>query len=101
MGIGKQMFREAMKVMGDRNVGMNSLSNRITFYTPFGWSIKSYTVHYNQGPVNPEFIAVVPEGDFEVVSARDIKLTMTSLLMTLRYIRCRDQFTSVIGPGTS
>lgn len=73
MGIGKQMFREVMKLMGDRNVGMNSLSNRITFYTQFGWTIKSYTFHYNQGPVNPEFIAEVPEGDFEVVSARDIK----------------------------
>lgn len=71
-GIGKQMFREVMKVMGDRNVGMNSLSNRITFYAQFGWTIKSYTLHYNQGPVNPEFIAEVPEGDFEVVSASDI-----------------------------
>lgn len=73
LGIGKQMFRDVMKVMGDRNVGGTSLSNRITFYAQFGWTIKSYTFHYNQGPVNPEFIADVPEGDFEVVSARDIK----------------------------
>nr|XP_034316400.1 uncharacterized protein LOC105317153 [Crassostrea gigas] len=73
LGIGKQMFRDVMKVMGDRNVGGTSLSNRITFYAQFGWTIKSYTFHYNQGPVNPEFIADAPEGDFEIVSARDIK----------------------------
>jgi hypothetical protein len=67
------MFRDVMKVMADRNVGGTSLSNRITFYAQFGWTIKSYTFHYNQGPVNPDFIADVPEGDFEVVNARDIR----------------------------
>eukprot|EP00105_Crassostrea_gigas_P000311 XP_011412062.1 PREDICTED: uncharacterized protein LOC105317195 [Crassostrea gigas] len=73
LGVGKQMCREAMKVMGDRNGTGNSVSNRFTFYIPLGWKIGSYTFHFNQGPVNPEFIANVPKGDFEVVSAFEIE----------------------------
>lgn len=72
LGIGKQMIREVMKVVGDRNCCGNILSNRITFYAPFGLNIKSHIFHFNQGPVDPKFIANVPKGDFEVVSARDI-----------------------------
>lgn len=66
------MIREVMKVVGDRNCCGNILSNRITFYAPFGLNIKSHIFHFNQGPVDPKFIANVPKGDFEVVSARDI-----------------------------
>lgn len=72
LGIGKQMIREVMKVVGDRNCCGNILSNRITFYAPFGLTIKSHIFHFNQGPVDPKFIANVPKGDFEVVSARNI-----------------------------
>ncbi|KAJ8299762.1 hypothetical protein KUTeg_023822 [Tegillarca granosa] len=70
-GIGKQLFRKVMDVMKDRNVGGTSLSNRITFYEQFGWTIKSYTIHYNQGRVNPNFIKDVPDANVEVVSVKD------------------------------
>eukprot|EP00105_Crassostrea_gigas_P025290 XP_011445826.1 PREDICTED: uncharacterized protein LOC105341162 [Crassostrea gigas] len=73
LGIGKHLFQEQMKAKGDRNGFGNILTNRITFYAPFGLTIMSHIFHFNQGPVDPEFIADVPEGDFEVVSARDMK----------------------------
>lgn len=73
-GIGKKLFRQVMDVMKERNVGGTSLSNRITFYAQFGWTIKSYTLHYNAGPVNPEYVSNPPEGDFEIVPLKDVSL---------------------------
>lgn len=66
------MFRERMKGIGDRSGFGNILSDRITFYAPFGITIKSHIFHFKQRPVDPEFIANVQKGYVEVVSARDI-----------------------------
>ena len=74
LGIGKKLFRNVMEVMKDRNVGGTSMSNRITFYAQFGWTIKSYTIHYNAGPVNPEFLRDVPNEGFEIVRLQDVNL---------------------------
>ncbi|XP_012938601.2 uncharacterized protein LOC106011920 [Aplysia californica] len=68
LGIGRQLFRRVMEVMRERNVGGTALSNRITFYEQFGWIYPSFTLHYNQGKVNPEFTARPATGDFEVTS---------------------------------
>ena len=72
LSIGKELFRNVMDVMGTRNVGGTSLSNRITFYAQFGWTIKSYTFHYNQGPVNQEFIQDCPHDGIEIVNAKEM-----------------------------
>lgn len=61
LGIGKVLFRKVMEVMSDKNVGGTALSNRISFYAQFGWTIKSYTFHYNQGPVSPAFVSDCPD----------------------------------------
>ncbi|XP_060561330.1 uncharacterized protein LOC132721096 [Ruditapes philippinarum] len=74
-GIGKKLFRNVMDVMQDRNVGGTSLSNRVTFYAQFGWTIKSYTIHYNAGPVNPDFVKDPPTGDFEIVPLSDVEIS--------------------------
>ena len=74
LGIGKKLFRNVMDVMKDRNVGGTSLSNRVTFYAQFGWTIKSYTIHYNAGPVNPDFVREVPHEGFEIVPLQDVNL---------------------------
>lgn len=74
-GIGKKLFRRVMDVMQDRNVGGTSLSNRVTFYAQFGWTIKSYTIHYNAGPVNPQFVQSPPTGDFEIVPLKDVNVS--------------------------
>nr|KAG5692358.1 hypothetical protein BaRGS_033223 [Batillaria attramentaria] len=63
LGIGRELFKRVMGVMRERNVGGTSLSNRISFYAQFGWTIPSYTLHYNQGPVNPDFINTQPKVD--------------------------------------
>ena len=72
LGVGKQLFRKVMDVMKDRNIGGTSLSNRVTFYNQFGWTIKSYTFHYNQGPICQEFIQDNPEVDCDIVPISDI-----------------------------
>ena len=74
-GIGKKLFRNVMEVMQDRNVGGTSLSNRVTFYAQFGWTIKSYTIHYNAGPVNPQYVENAPTGDFEIVPLQDVNIS--------------------------
>lgn len=73
-GIGRKLFKNVMDVMEDRNVGGTSLSNRVTFYAQFGWTIKSYTIHYNAGPVNPDFVREAPTGDFEIVPISDVSI---------------------------
>jgi len=72
LGIGRKLFRKVMDVMSDRNVGGTALSNRITFYEQFGWTIRSFTVHYNQGKINKSFITDVPSGDFEIALLKDV-----------------------------
>lgn len=74
-GIGKKLFRNVMDVMNDRNVGGTSLSNRITFYGQFGWTIKSYTIHYNAGPINPDFVKEPQQGDFEIVRLGEVNIS--------------------------
>ncbi|XP_067656054.1 uncharacterized protein [Haliotis asinina] len=71
-GIGKTLFRAVMDVMNHRNVGGTSLSNRITFYQQFGWTIPSYTFHYNMGPVNPDFVKESSKGDFDIIPIEDV-----------------------------
>lgn len=75
LGIGKQLFRQVMEVMRDRNVGGTSLSNRVTFYAQFGWTIKSYTIHYNAGAVNPDFVKEVSNDGFEIVPLCDVNIS--------------------------
>ena len=64
-----------MEVMKDRNVGGTAMSNRVTFYAQFGWIIKSYTIHYNAGPVNPDFLKDVPNDGFEIVPIHEVSLS--------------------------
>ena len=75
LGIGKKLFRQVMEVMQDRNVGGTSLSNRVTFYAQFGWTVKSYTIHYNAGPVNPEFVRDVQCTDFELMPLNEVNIS--------------------------
>ena len=73
LGIGRQLFKKVMEVMEDRNVGGTSLSNRISFYAQFGWTIPSYTLHYNQGPINPQFTQTPAKVDgLEIVPIADV-----------------------------
>ncbi|KAK3585404.1 hypothetical protein CHS0354_020116 [Potamilus streckersoni] len=69
LGIGRKLFHAVMEVMKEKNVGGTALSNRITFYQQFGWTIKSYTFHYSQGPVNPNFVKDFQVEDLEIVPA--------------------------------
>lgn len=72
LGIGRKLFKRVMDVMAERNVGGTALSNRISFYEQFGWTIRSFTVHYNQGKVNRSFASDCPAGDFEIVPLKDV-----------------------------
>ncbi|XP_069131610.1 holothin acyltransferase-like [Argopecten irradians] len=72
LGVGREMFSKVMDIMADRNVGGTSLSNRISFYAQFGWTIKSYTFHYNQGPVNPDFVRNCPDADCEIEPSENV-----------------------------
>lgn len=74
-GIGKEMFRKVMGPLKNHNVGGTSLSNRVTFYAQFGWTILSYTLHYSAGPVNPHFVQNPPKGDFEIVPLSDVSIS--------------------------
>ncbi|XP_005099523.1 uncharacterized protein LOC101858273 [Aplysia californica] len=72
LGIGKKLLQATMELMGDRNVGMNSLSNRVTFYEQFGWKVSSFTLSYNQGKVNLDFIKHPLAVGFELMSSDNV-----------------------------
>ncbi|XP_070198892.1 holothin acyltransferase-like [Littorina saxatilis] len=76
LGIGRKLFHSVMEVMKDRNVGGTSLSNRVSFYAQFGWIIPSFTLHYNQGPVNPHFVSAPTKVDgLEIVPIADVSFS--------------------------
>lgn len=71
-GIGSKMFKYLMEITEGKNIGCNSLLDRVTFYQQFGFNVQSFALNLYEGPVNKSFISNIPTDDFEIFKMTDI-----------------------------